>query len=275
MRCWNCGRELPSGVGFCKYCGVQFRPVRLPMSEAAKTRRKSGSGLKIWFLIGGISSVFLIAIIVAAMIFFNKDTNQRNNSAKRSNKQSGELEPCTVKVYDSDGNLDHSYTRDAYDFTLEYFDANGDLDYRYELIRDSEDRLTERKYYNKNDELLNIEKFRYDENRAAVTKYDSPDAETGEHYDWVFDDKNMPIELTYYFSNGDKCYRIVYERDSHGNVIALTNYGYSTGEESVIYEEKNDIVYEGGRAVSAEKEMIYYKNDDVSSVEKNHVEYEY
>lgn len=86
MYCTNCGRELPEGTKFCKYCGTPQEapptPSTPPMPAPVK---KKSSGPKI-----ALAAVALIAVIAAAVIltpFALKKVNEKRYEMKLASAQ--------------------------------------------------------------------------------------------------------------------------------------------------------------------------------------------
>lgn len=261
MRCWKCGRDLPPDSGFCNYCGAQTALAASPATPVTDTKEKSGFRLDVRLVFGGLIAVLLIAIIVTVILLL---------------RSGGKLEPCTVKVYDSEGNLTQYYKRDAYDFGTEFWDGDGELQYKYKIKRDSRGRMLERKFYDGNGDFLGSDKFEYEGKKATSTNYDSSGDKEGYKTEWVFDNKNRPMELVSYSELGDRTSRTVIERDSHGNGVSYVTYSYESGDKITSTKLILDITYEGNRPVSAKVVTTYYgSGGQVESTEKNRYEYEY
>ena len=87
--------------------------------------------MKFWK--GRITHVLLAAFLAAGALFLY-------GCGKKD-----QLEPCTVKIYDETGQLIQTIKKDAYDFETEVYDIDGKLTSKFEMDRDSDGRLLERR----------------------------------------------------------------------------------------------------------------------------------
>ena len=221
--------------------------------------------MKFWK--GRITHVLLAAFLAAGALFLY-------GCGKKD-----QLEPCTVKIYDETGQLIQTIKKDAYDFETEVYDIDGKLTSKFEMDRDSDGRLLERRVYD-DEGLDNIEKFEYKGRKATAVTYLSEDGS----YDntskwhtckWEFDSGNRPVKFTRY-EGENFIYKLEYERDSYGNNKKITLYMGSSEELKVVWEQKFDITYKDGHAVRSEDEKIIYDSDgQVDQKERTHREFEY
>lgn len=190
-------------------------------------------------------------------------------------KKEEQLEPCTVKDYDGLGKMTGYSKKDAYDFATESYDGDGNLQNKYETKRDSDGRLTERKTYDGEGNLVIISKYEYKGETATVTNYNPDGQKTGNISEWEFDSGNRTVKVTTFNEEGDPIFKNEIERDSRGNIKEITIYDGSSGELKIANKQKIDTTYKDGRAVSSEIESTYYKDGKALTPTKTHREYEY
>ena len=107
MKCNNCSKELPPGSQFCPYCLNKFTSETEIIPEAVKKKENRNYRLII------ITVIFLIALVIAAVIFQNKnadaDSSDYSNTTESTVSQSSETEKPeitegTYSLIDQNGN---------------------------------------------------------------------------------------------------------------------------------------------------------------------------
>ena len=81
--CPKCGKELPAGVKFCKYCGAELVvPVAPQIQQEPPTKKSSKT------LIIAIVAVLLVALIVLGVLFIPDllDKKGEEESTKKENQ---------------------------------------------------------------------------------------------------------------------------------------------------------------------------------------------
>ena len=232
--------------------------------ESKKKKERSDNKVIKGLPTRGIKYILLLALLAAgALLLYGCGKNDQ-------------LEPCTVKTYDEAGHLTQTCKKDAYDFNTEIIDTDGKLISKYEMKRESDGRLTERKSYDPEGNLLNTEKYEYDGNTATVTSYDPSGEKTENTSEWEFDSGNRPVKVTTFDEEGEVISKGEYERDSYGNIKKMTLSNGSSGELKVYLEQIFDITYKDGHAIRSEDEYTFYDDDGkVSAKQKLKREFEY
>ncbi len=107
MKCNNCSKELPPGSQFCPYCLNKFTSETEIFPDVIK--KKENKNFR--FII--IAVIFLIALVIAAVIFQNKNTDadslDYSNTTESTVSQSFETEKPeitegTYSLIDQNGN---------------------------------------------------------------------------------------------------------------------------------------------------------------------------
>ncbi|MBR3438713.1 MAG: zinc ribbon domain-containing protein [Clostridia bacterium] len=110
MKCNNCSKELPPGSQFCPYCLNKFTSETEIIPEAVKKKENRNYRLII------ITVIFLIALVIAAVIFQNKnadaDSSDYSNTTESTASQISETEKTeitegTYSVTDENGQVQY------------------------------------------------------------------------------------------------------------------------------------------------------------------------
>ncbi len=90
MKCNNCSKELPPGSQFCPYCLNKFTSETKMIPDVIK--KKDNKKLSVII----IAVIFLIALVIATVIFQNKkagtDSTDYSNSTESTAPQTSETE---------------------------------------------------------------------------------------------------------------------------------------------------------------------------------------
>ena len=110
MKCNKCSKELPTGSQFCPYCLNKFTSETEIIPEAVKKKENR----IIRFII--IAVIFLIALVIAAVIFQNKNTDAdsldysnttESTASQISETEKTEITEGTYSVTDENGQVQY------------------------------------------------------------------------------------------------------------------------------------------------------------------------
>ena len=228
MYCQNCGIENESNAEYCKSCG---QPLNVTQDvQPSKNKKKIPKAL-IWI---PLATVFLVAIGVFGYRHF---TGGRQT-----------FKPCTVIIYDEDGEITWKETWNKYGEAVICGDGEKTY-YECKYDYDNKGRTTREEYWSDN-KMYFYSVYEYTGNTRDGKQYNENGDMTGTS-EATLNDKGLPTRIASYDDEGNKRQTLTYEYDDYGYITKMVIEFFEDGNRNLKRTVVREYTYKNGRPVDA------------------------